>query len=45
MMSILFSLFYLKALEKLNLEVLNFWVFSELAILEWFLTCGFKYFL
>ena len=44
----MFSMFYLfsfQFMEKSNLEVLEFWVFSELAILEWFLTCSFKHFL
>ena len=44
----MFSMFYLfsfQFMEKSNLEVLEFWVFSELAILEWFLTWRFKHFL
>ena len=32
MMSCMFSLFYLQALEKLDSGVFNFWLFSELAI-------------
>ena len=30
------SLFSFQALEKLDLEVLKFWLFKELSILEWF---------
>ena len=45
MMSSTFFLFFLQVLEKLNLDVLDFRVFSELAILEWFSTGRFKYFL
>ena len=45
MMSSIFSLFFLQVLEKLNLDVLDFRVFSELAILEWFSTWRFKHFL
>ena len=39
MMLSMFELFCLKVLEILDLEVFEFGVFSELAILEWFLTC------
>ena len=45
MISSTFSLFFLQVLEKLNLEVLDFRVFSELAILELFLTWRFKHLL
>ena len=34
MMSSMLSLFSLQALEKLDLEVLDFWLFTELSILE-----------
>ena len=44
MTSSTFYLFYLQIMDKLNLEVLDFGVFSELAILEWFLTWCFKHF-
>ena len=37
------SLFSFQALEKLDLDILDFWLFTELYILEWFLTCFFKY--
>ena len=43
MMSVMFFLFSLQVLNKLDLEVLGFCVFSKLTILEWFLTCHFKY--
>ena len=36
-------LFSLQVFEKLDLEVLEFWLISELAILEWFLTWNFKH--
>ena len=39
----MFCLFYLQVIEKLDLEVLDFWIFSELSILEWFLTWYFKH--
>ena len=45
MMSSRFYLFYLEVMETLNLEVLYLRVFSELAILEWFLSWHFKHFL
>ena len=38
MMSSMLSLFFFEALEKLDLEVLDFWLFTELSILEWFST-------
>ena len=38
MMSSIFSLFYFQTIEKLDMEVLNFWLFTELSILEWFST-------
>ena len=44
MMSSTFSLFFLQVLEKLNLEVLDFRVFSELAILECFFDLAFQTF-
>ena len=34
MMSSMLSLFSFQALEKLDLEVLDFWLFTELSILE-----------
>ena len=37
------SLFSFQALEKLDLEVLDFWLFTELSILEWFSTWFFKH--
>ena len=37
------SLFSFQALEKIDLEILDFWLFTELSILEWFLTWFFKY--
>ena len=43
MMSSMLSLFPFRALEKLDLEILDFWLFTELPILEWFLTWFFKY--
>ena len=45
MMSSRFSLISIQATDKLNLEVLKFRVFSELAIFVWFSTYPFKYFL
>ena len=36
MMSCMFCLFSLQVLEKSDSEVLDFWTFSELAILDWF---------
>ena len=38
----MFSLFSIQVLDKLNFEVLDFWLFTELAILEWFLNWCFK---
>ena len=43
MISSMLSFFYFWALEKLVLEILDFWLFTELPILEWFLTRFFKY--
>ena len=37
------SLFSFQYLEKLDLEILDFWLFTELPILEWFSTWFFKY--
>ena len=42
-MSIMVSLFYFQALEKLDLEVFDFWLFTELSILECFFTWFFKH--
>ena len=39
----MFCLFSVQFLEKLDLEVLYFWTFLELAILDWFLTFCIKY--
>ena len=39
----MFSLFPFQALEKLDMEVLDFWLFIELSILEWFSTWFFKH--
>ena len=36
MMSSMFSLFYLQVLEKLDSQVLEFWLWPELAISEGF---------
>ena len=36
------SLFYFWALDKLDLEILDFWFFTELSILEWFSTFFFQ---
>ena len=36
-------LFSLWSLEKLDLENLDFWLFTEMSILDWFLTWFFKY--
>ena len=38
MMSSMLSLFSFLALEKLDLEILDFWLFTELSISEWFST-------
>ena len=43
MMYSMLSPFSLPALEKLDLEILDFWLFTELSILEWFSTWFFKY--
>ena len=43
MMSSVLSLFSFRALDKLDLEILDLWLFIELSILEWFLTWFFKY--
>ena len=37
-MSSMLSLFSFQALVKLDLDILDFWLFTELSILEWFLT-------
>ena len=42
-MSNMLSLFYFQALEKKDLEILDFCLFTELPILEWFLNWFFKY--
>ena len=36
-------LFSFRALDKLDLEILDFWLFTELSILEWFSTWFLKY--
>ena len=36
-------LFYFQSLEKLDLEILDFWLFIELSILECFSSLFFKY--
>ena len=36
-------LFYIQVLEILDLEVLEFWLFTELAIWEWISTWNFKH--
>ena len=43
MMSSMLSIFSFQALEKLDLEIMDFWLFIELSILEWFPTWFFKY--
>ena len=43
LMSSILSLFYFRALEKSDSEVLEFSLFIELSILEWFLTWFFKH--
>ena len=43
MMSSTLSLFSFQALEKLDLEILDFGLFTALPILEWFSTWFFKY--
>ena len=43
MMSRILSLFSFQALDKLDLDILDFWLFTELSILGWFLTWFFKY--
>ena len=42
MPSILF-LFSLQVLDIFDLDILYFWIFTELAILEWFFTWSFKH--
>ena len=42
MMSSMLSLFSLHVLDKLNIEVLYFWLFTWLAILKWFFIWCFK---
>ena len=42
-MSSMFGLFTLKVFDKLELEVLDFRLFTQLAILEWFSTWNFKH--
>ena len=41
--SSMLALFHPQALEKSYLEILDFWLFTELSILEWFSTWFFKY--
>ena len=41
--SSIFSFFSLHVFEILDLEVLDFWIFTELSILEWFSTLRFKH--
>ena len=36
MMSFVFSLFYLQVLQKSDSEILDFFTFASLAILDWF---------
>ena len=43
MMSSMLSLFFFQALDKLDSEILDFWLFTELPILEWISTWDFKY--
>ena len=43
MVSSIFSLFPLQVLEKFDSDILEFWIFSELAILEYFLTWNLKH--
>ena len=43
MMSCIVCLFPLQVIEKLDPEVLEFWIFSELAILGWYLTWCIKH--
>ena len=42
-MSSMLSLLSFQTLEKLDLEILDFWFLIELSILEWFFTWLFKY--
>ena len=42
-MSSMLSLFSFRAFEKLDLDILDFWLFTELYILECFSTWFFKY--
>ena len=39
MMYSILSIFYFQALDKIDLEVLEFWLFTQLSILEGFPTC------
>ena len=43
MVSSMLSLFSFRALDKLDLEILDFWLFIDLSVLEWFSTLFFKY--
>ena len=43
MVSSIFYHFFLQVFEISDLEVLNFWIFSESAILDWFSTWHFKH--
>ena len=43
MMSSMLSLFSFQAIEKLDLDILDFWIFTGLPILEWFTTWFLKY--
>ena len=43
MMTSMLYLFYFGALDKLDPEILDFWLFTELSILKWFSTWFFKY--
>ena len=42
-MSRMFCLFPLIVLDKPDLKVFDVWMFSELAILDWFFTCLIKH--
>ena len=35
--------FSFQSLDKLDLEILDFWLFTKLSIFEWFSTWFFKY--
>ena len=41
--SSLLYIFFFRALDKLDLEVLDFWLFTLLSILEWFFTWFFRH--